>query len=348
MNKKTIVGWDVGGAHVKVAVFRQDEGFENVIQLPCPLWKGEHVLEHVIQQVMQNLPSQSRMHGITMTGELVDLFENRDQGVERIVRIMNRFLTDEEVFIYAGKQGFIPASSLSSQHYRSIASANWLASVTCAARQLQNGLFIDVGSTTTDILVFKDNDSCVSGFTDFERLRSHEMVYSGIVRTPVMAVAQSAAFGGQMVGMMAEYFATMADVYRLTGELNEDHDQYETCDGADKTVPSSARRLSRMIGYDFLEADLSLWKLFAESIKSKQRQIIRIACEQQLSRGLISRQDPFVGAGIGRFLVKQIAAELGYPYQDFNHLLSQAKGGKSLAISDCAPAAAVAYLLSQT
>ena len=56
------------------------------------------------------------------------------------------------------------------------------------------------------------------GYTDYQRLISQEMVYTGIVRTAVMAVAQSAQDDGKEVGLMAEYFATMADVYRLTGE----------------------------------------------------------------------------------------------------------------------------------
>ncbi|MCK5191862.1 MAG: H4MPT-linked C1 transfer pathway protein, partial [Methylococcales bacterium] len=138
---------------------------------------------------------------------------------------------------------------------------------------------------------------------------------------------------------------TMADVYRLTGELNEAHDQTDTADGAEKSVCASAKRLSRMTGYEYSEHDLSLWQEFAQNIKSQQKHKIKNACKRQLSRKLISNTDFIIGAGVGRFLVKQIADELAYPYIDFTDLLENECPGSQMSIADCAPAAAVALLL---
>jgi uncharacterized hydantoinase/oxoprolinase family protein len=50
-----------------------------------------------------------------------------------------------------------------------------------------------------------------------------------------------------------------------------------------------------------------------------------------------------VGAGVGRFLVKQIAAEQGLQYQDFAEIFQQTTQGE-IDANDCAPAVAVAYL----
>jgi uncharacterized hydantoinase/oxoprolinase family protein len=143
---------------------------------------------------------------------------------------------------------------------------------------------------------------------------------------------------------MAEYFATMADVYRLTGELNEAHDQTDTADGAEKTVLASAKRLSRMTGYEFLENDLPLWQQFAQNIKSQQKDKIKHACEKQLSRNLLCNKECFIGSGVGRFLVKQIADDLGYPYFDFSELCKQKSNDLGINTADCAPAVSVALL----
>ncbi len=183
-----------------------------------------------------------------------------------------------------------------------------------------------------------------AGYTDYRRLIPGELVYTGIVRTAVMAVARTAFDKGHEVGLMAEYFATMADVYRVTGELDELHDQTETADGAEKTVIASARRLSRMIGCDFSADELPRWQRFASHIRAQQLQEIQRSCEKQLSRCGLAQNSPFVGAGVGRFLVRQIALNLGYPYVDFSDLFQVSAVRKGLSVADCAPAAAVACM----
>ncbi len=340
-----IVGWDIGGAHVKAAVLEPNGVISNVFQHPCPLWKGIEYLNLAVKQIMSEISGAHSQHAITMTGELVDLFESRDHGVEQIIAAMQAVLVNYELFVYAGNNGFLTPNQIQTQHYASIASANWLASASLAASMLNKGLFIDIGSTTTDILLLSDHKVQALGLTDYERMVSDELVYTGIVRTAVMAVAQTAHFKGQSMGLMAEYFATMADVYRLTGELNEVHDQTDTADGAEKTVLASAKRLSRMTGYEYASDDLPLWQQFAQNIKSQQKTKIQNACERQLSRNLITKADFFIGAGVGRFLVKQIAADLGYPYLDFTDLIDSELNNTEMDIADCAPAAAVALLV---
>ncbi len=339
-----IIGWDIGGAHIKAAVLESSGVIVKVIQKPCPLWKGIDYLNRAVSQILMEIPDKNTIHAVTMTGELVDLFDNRDQGVEQIITTMQGCLRSDELLIYSGLDGLIAVAEIEKGHYRNIASTNWLASACLAARRLKNGLFIDIGSTTTDILVLSEHKVQAIGMTDYERLVSDELVYTGIVRTAVMAVAQTAYFQGQSMGLMAEYFATMADVYRLTGELNEWHDQTDTADGAEKTVLASAKRLSRITGYEFSDNDLHQWQQLAVDIKNQQKNKIRQGCEKQLSRNLLSQKDVFIGAGIGRFLVKQIASDLAYPYLDFADLFESKLDSAEMDSADCAPAVSVAYL----
>ncbi len=344
--QKSIIGWDIGGAHVKAAILDSSNVITQVWQLPCPLWKGLDYLTQAVDQIQRQFNSADCLHVITMTGELVDLFSDREQGVEQIIGCLQQSLIDQEILVYAGLEGFIALEQLQPQHYPAVASANWLASSCYAASQVSDGLFVDIGSTTTDILILSKHHVEAQGMTDYQRMQSGELVYTGIIRTPVMAVADQASFKGQPLNLMAEHFATMADVYRLTAELNELHDQAETADGAEKTVMASARRLSRMTGYDFKADDLAIWKQFAENIKAKQQEKIRQAVLRQLSRNLIPRQSVFIGAGVGRFLVRQLADELAYTYRDFSDLIVCRDEHSVLDAADCAPAVAVALLAS--
>ncbi len=347
MQTDRIVGWDIGGAHVKAALLDLQGHVIRVNLKSCPLWKGMGYLQQAVDSVLEDFPEQSYDHVITMTGELVDLFPSREQGVISIVQLMKKTIDDRRIFVYAGKSGFLKPDQLTDGDFRNAASANWLASASYAATRVSNGLFIDIGSTTTDILLLDQGHVQAQGFTDYQRLVSAELVYTGIVRTAVMAVAQEVEFNGNRMGLMAEYFATMADVYRLTGDLNEFHDLTDTADGAEKTVEASARRLSRMTGYDFNKYEMALWRAFAGQLKKLQKQKIYNACKIRISGKNAVNLEFVIGAGIGRFLVKELSAEMGVRYCDYNQLMPHPMTEGIVDSADCAPAVAVASLALQ-
>ena len=338
------MGWDIGGAHVKAAVINPSGKVVAVYQQPCPLWKGLDQLQGAVTRILQETSGMHDRHAITMTGELVDLFENREEGVQQIIDTITALLPQRRCLVFAGLQGFLEAEQVEAIHYQAIASANWLASASFAAQKVGSGLFVDIGSTTTDILLLNDGKVLAQGYTDYQRLLSQELVYTGIIRTAVMAVAQTALDQGREIGVMAEYFATMADVYRVTGELNELLDQCETADGAEKTITASARRLSRMIGSDFFPEELPRWRQFAENIRAQQLQKIQLGCEYRIQNEDFPKTKPIIGAGIGRFLVKQLAQLSGYPYLDFSDLFPDSANQTGITLADCAPAVAVACL----
>ena len=339
-----IIGWDIGGAHLKVAMMDSSGKILAVIQQSCLLWKGLNELGVAIDAVMESIPEQPILHAVTMTGELVDVFPCRQQGVSAIVDYIAHRFGQESITLFAGNKGFIAPEQLSQDTANDIASANWLASATVVAKTIKTGLFVDIGSTTTDIIVCRDATVQMRGTTDFERLTVEEMVYTGIIRTPVMSISPEVDFNGHRVGVMAEYFATMADVYRLTGELNESHDQMAAADNGEKTEACSGKRLARMIGCDYQASEHEQWRQLAKNIRSMQLSRLQKACERQLSRGLIDSKACLVGAGIGRVLVKELANRLDYPYIDFEDLFNSSAIDSEMSIADCAPAVAVSDL----
>jgi probable H4MPT-linked C1 transfer pathway protein len=268
-----------------------------------------------------------------MTGELTDLFAGRAEGVRRLVEAMARAFPDAELGIYAGEAGFLtPAEAVARP--RLVASANWHAAARFAAARFGTALFVDVGSTTTDIVPVTGDD---------ERLAAEELVYSGATRTPVMALADSVPFAGRHQRLMAELFATAADVHRLTGALPDDADQLPTADGRGKTAEGSARRLARMLGCDLEDADMAAWRALARHLAERQRRLLQDAMERVLSRSVFADDAPLVGAGIGRFLLPELARRLHRPYADFADLVAGDPEVREWA-ARCAPAAAVAAL----
>jgi probable H4MPT-linked C1 transfer pathway protein len=157
-----------------------------------------------------------------------------------------------------------------------------------------------------------------------------------------MAVAQRVPFEGEWQGVAAEHFATMADVYRLTGDLSESYDMTETADGTGKTPEDSARRLARMVGRDLADATMAQWRFLANTIKSRQLNLLLSASERVSSHGMLD-DSPLIGAGAGRFLIRELAHRSGREYLDASALISATPEAADLA-GVCLPAFAVAWL----
>ena len=336
-----LIGWDIGGAHLKAA--RLEEGrITAAIQVPCPLWLGLDQLDRALGLAAAALGAASR-HAVTMTGELVDVFEDRQSGVEAIAGMLQGRLGPDILF-YAGRDGWAAPQDVG-RLATEIASANWHASASLAGRAHPDCLFMDIGSTTTDVVPVAGGRGAARGRTDAERLAAGELVYTGATRTFLMAVARSVPFRGAWTPLMNEYFASIADVHRVLGELPEGADQHRTADGRDKSVGASRVRLARMLGRDVSEAGDAEWTAVAAALAEMQIRTIHDAVLQVVS-ALPEPPPVIVGAGVGRFLIRRLCARMGRPCADFGTLVPCAPGAADAA-ADCGPAAAVALLLDQ-
>ena len=187
-----------------------------------------------------------------------------------------------------------------------VASANWHASAALIARRHADALLVDVGTTTTDLIPIRDGAVAARGATDAERLTEGELLYTGVVRTPVMAVPQTAPFGGRMQGIAAERFATMADVWRLTGDLPGDADPYPARTSAERAHVRARRGSPACLGVTKARLRLANgWRSPAISqtasfVESKRRRVLS-------AREELPPEAPVVGAGCGRFVAKALA-----------------------------------------
>ena len=336
----TCIGWDVGGAHLKAVLLDMDGQVLAATQVYCPLWRGLSELEIAIDKILQEFNADQ--HAVTMTGELADIFANRRDGVMQIAATLAAKLHGE-IRYYSGRYGFVNKDAVEVR-WVDIASMNWLASVQYAAQKAPKALFVDIGSTTADIALIDHAIPQVRGFTDATRMQCDELVYTGVVRTPLMAMAQKIPFAGQMTNVAAEYFATAADIYTLTGDLEPAENMTETADGADKTIQACACRIARMIGCDAADVPLASWVELANSFKSVQLEQIRQALLKQMSLLKDCRGLQLIGAGAGAFLVVELAVQLDLEYHPVSEFITGFdKKAKDMA-AVCFPAYAVAYL----
>ena len=339
----TVIGWDIGGAHLKAA--RAENGrVLDAVQTASPLRHGLERLADAFGEAKTAIGSAPR-HAITMTGELADTFPSRREGVESLTLMAVRQLAHGEVLVYAGGAGFIRPDQ-TQKHVADIASANWHASASLVGQLRNDALVVDIGSTTTDIVPVAAGRVAARGYTDAQRLSAGELVYTGMVRGFVMATVTRAPFAGEWTTLVNENFANMADVLRILQTLPDDADQMATADGRDKTIAASRARLARMVGRDVSDGTDAQWRELAHWVAEAQLRAIGDGAMLALSQTRLPASAPIVGAGIGTALVAEIARRLGREYIAFGTLIDAAPAVRERA-GWCAPAASVAALASR-
>jgi probable H4MPT-linked C1 transfer pathway protein len=347
----TVIGWDIGGAHVKACLLEGGRA-RDAAQWPCPLWQGQHHLELALAAAQSRWPAAfaaARCHAVTMTGEMVDLFANRRDGVLRLVeQLATRLGAGLRLYAAGSRGGFWASAAAAAQHWQAIASANWMASASWAAAQVNEGVLLDIGSTTTDLIALRAGAVASHARGDSDRLASGELLYLGVVRTPLCALARQVPFDDHEVNVMNEFFATSADVYRLSGELDAAHDQQPSADGGAKTEAATRQRLARMIGRDAGDASPAQWLALARFWREQQIEQTAAQLARVVRAHAVPPDAPLVATGCGAFLVADLARRCGRPLRRFAEdtvpEAPDAPPALSAWLSVCAPAAAVALL----
>ena len=338
-----MIGWDLGGVHVKAALV-VDGRVRAVVQAPCPLWRGLAALDETFSRLPDWVRTEAD-HAVTMTGELTDCFADRTEGVAQLSAWAETHLRGS-VRLYGGRAGFL-TPDVAEAATPDIASANWHATAALVGRHVGTALLVDIGSTTADLIPIVGGAPAARGYSDAERLETGELVYSGAVRTPLVALCDHAPFGGRRTALMAEYFATTADAHRLTGALAEAADQQDSADLKGKSIAETEIRLARMIGRDRSEGTPDAWRALAAHFAERQLRALHDAAAILLSREDVGADAPLVVCGAGRFLAERLAARLGRPTRALTDLIAgRLDGGDSEWVSTCGPAVAVGLLAS--
>ena len=186
---------------------------------------------------------------VTMTAELADCFATKREGVAFVLDAFRTAFPDVRPWVYGVDGRFRSAEAARRRPHR-VAAANWMASATLVARTFPDALFLDVGSTTTDVIPIVAGRVAARGRTDPARLRTGELVYTGALRTPVCAIVRSVPLRGRRCRVAAEHFAIAADVHLWLGRIEEGDYTCETPDGRGRSRAEAGARLARMVCAD--------------------------------------------------------------------------------------------------
>jgi probable H4MPT-linked C1 transfer pathway protein len=340
-----IVGWDIGGANIKAVRIGlpEDESGNSrsvVIERFFPLWREPQRLSAVLIEIARSLgdPAINGDTAITMTAELADCFANKSEGVGFVLDAFQEAFPNAEPQVYGVDGKFRSVVTARAEPLR-VAAANWMASATIASREFPDAIFLDVGSTTTDIIPILAGEVAPRGRTDSERLATGELVYTGILRTPLCAIVRTVPVNGQQCRVAAEHFAVAADVHLWLGQIEESDYTSETPDGKGRSRSEVGARLARTVCADFDELGENNITAIAEEVARVQISQVGDAIRQVLAASGSTAPSNAVLAGHGAFLARAAAEQ-----NDLNvcYIVDRLGG----AAGRMSPAAAVAYLLA--
>ncbi|MDY6865098.1 MAG: hydantoinase/oxoprolinase family protein [Halobacteriota archaeon] len=325
-----ILGIDVGGANTKIV--SSDGRFAELHYLP--LWKESDLLSLLIDARERTNPSAV---GIVMTGELSDAFESKEDG--------SRYIYDAVSEVFPEALYLSVDSSLERDISGDISrffAANWVASSSYVGLTKRDAIFVDIGSTTTDLIPISDGVPLAEK-SDFKRLKSDQLIYSGVLRTNIASLLHEFKFGSEVCRSSSELFAITADAYLLLKDITsgdytcEVPDWYTYGDGSGKDIHSVMKRLARVVCCDIDELGEDNIISLAKQVKERQIDDLAIALSKLKERFGLS---DIVACGLGEFLAIEAASRL-----DMNCTSIAKDLGRSISLSF--PAYSVAGLLER-
>ena len=304
-----IAGFDIGGANTDLAVIDFENGEIKNIEVDfayLPMWSNNDDLSRVLVELIEKICPLSEIDavGISMTAELVDAYDTKKDGVLDVVNKCEK--TFSCPIAYVGIDGMMSKEEIEKAPLKA-AAANWIATAQIAALISDNCIFIDTGSTTTDIIPIKDGKECAIGKSDFDRSATGELVYTGTLRTNLASFLDKIEFNGKEYRVASELFAQTADVYTVLDLITPEDYVCDTFDGESKSKVDCAKRIARVVCADLemlSEADIVEISKF---IHQKQIEQIADGLKQvHETQGL----DLIITTGLGKDILDRPAAEL--------------------------------------
>jgi (4-(4-[2-(gamma-L-glutamylamino)ethyl]phenoxymethyl)furan-2-yl)methanamine synthase len=280
---------DIGGANTKAAWC---DG--TTVSRPLEIWRDREGLVAVLRQL-----GPADAVAVTMTAELSDAFRTKREGVAFVLDAVEEVFGDPRVLTTGGE--LISVAEARGRPW-DVAAANWVATALAVAEEHPDALLIDVGSTTADVIPIAGGRVAATGHDDMARLLAGELVYTGVVRTNLAAIAPRVPVRGGWCPVASELFAISGDVHLVLGHV-EAYDG-PTPDGRPATVEFARERIARLVCSDVDQLEDAEIDAIAAYLHGEQvRQIAEAAARHA--------EAPIVAAGTGAFLAREVAARLG-------------------------------------
>ena len=336
MTASAIVGWDIGGVNVKAALVVGGR-LRGAISRPLEIQHRFDALGATLADAVAELGAPAdTWHAVTMTAELSQRFRTKAEGVTAVLDAVEAALRPDRVRVFDVHGRFVTCVD-ARRDTLAVSASNWVATATLIATRTPDAVLVDIGTTTTDIIPIVGGRIAAVGRTDPDRLASGELVYTGLVRTPIEAVLRVVPYRRGQAAVSADGFAIVGDAHLWCGTLAAADYTAPTPDGRPAARLWAGERLARIVCADRTMLDDAAIDAIAAAVVEAQTATISAAIARVAG---IAGVRAAVVAGLGDAIAAKAAARAGLDVVRLADTLGSAARG--------APAAAVALLFAET
>ncbi len=265
-----IMGLDIGGANTDSVIVELKSCKSNIIKSDkyyLPMWVDPEQLSLYLDK-LNNSYSDVDVVCVSMTAELADCYTTKKEGVLDITnRVMESF--------YGKTIKFITFDGLKDYEYikenpLSAAAANWIGTVNILKYIKKSCIFMDMGTTTTDIIPIRNGKQVCVGNSDLNRLSNGELVYTGLLRTNLATIVDSVPVDDKKVLVSSELFSITADMQMVLGNITSEKYTCSTPDGKVKSIDACLNRIAHLVCSDLDELTTDQIIFIAQYIYDKQ------------------------------------------------------------------------------
>lgn len=332
------LGIDIGGAHLKYIGINKKKEIKLVNYIPYKIWSSSSQLEKNLKNLSNKIKSNKTICGITMSAELCDIFPNRENGVKELIRLC-KILKFNKLY-YTFKKSIFSEDPKANE----IMSMNWHSIGRLCEKRIKDCVIIDFGSTTTDFICIKNFKFINKYFTDFSRLNNHELIYTGVSRTPIFSILKNIIINKKNYNLIPEYFSDMSDVYRIMKMLNWNIDLDDTRDGRGKSQIASKIRVSRNFGFDYDKSKNNIIEKICNKLSDSQLTEIKNNLSTLKFKYQLPNNTKIVLSGIGQDVLHEFLTKKNIKVLKLHEILKIKNKNNA---TNHAPALSIALLLSE-
>ena len=260
------------------------------VSRPFEVWRDREALAAVLRDVAAEVAAgPADAVAITMTAELSDAFRTKREGVAFVLDAAQDALGDRPLSVLTTAGELVSVAAARARPW-DVAAANWVATALAVAR----------GAPRRAAHRRRQHDRRHRPDRRRPRRRDRrtttssgslagELVYTGVLRTNLAAIAPRVPVRGGWCPVSSEYFAISADVHLVLGHLAPDAYDCPTPDGRAATVAFARERIARLVCSDVEQLDAAEIDAIAAYLHGEQLRVLEEAA-RRVQRTLAARR----------------------------------------------------------
>lgn len=210
-----------------------------------PLRSKREELESVLKTLLRSYADYNiRKFILTIRNSF---FSTAKETLEFIIDSVTKFIRPTNILFYTFDGNFI-STEIAKKTPERVISAGWRAlgeAIWKLAKK--DSLIVNFSAHSTGFISVKDGNIYSKSLSNNDRMKNNELLYYGVLETNAAFIQPKFEYGGEVYNLPNEPHALTADIFLITGDLQQSDYIVETTDKKAKFKEDALNRLRNML-----------------------------------------------------------------------------------------------------